>query len=64
MYEIFWRTRDEGPVNGPAFISEVVHPDYWDAFKQATENTLQKGEPFHFEGSDELRRRYHSMYRD
>jgi PAS domain S-box-containing protein len=50
MYEIFGRTRDEEPVNGAAFINEVVHPDYRDAFKQATENTLQKGEPFHFEG--------------
>ena len=50
MYEIFGRTRDEEPVNGAAFISEVVHPDYRDAFKKATENTLQKGEPFHFEG--------------
>jgi PAS domain S-box-containing protein len=50
MYEIFGRTREEGPVNGATFIREVVHPDYRDAFKQATEDTLQKGEPFHFEG--------------
>jgi PAS domain S-box-containing protein len=50
MYEIFGRTREEGPVNGATFISEVVHPDDRDAFKQATENTLQNGEPFHFEG--------------
>ena len=50
MYEIFGRTRDEEPVNGVAFINEVVHADYRDAFKQAMENTLQKGEPFHFEG--------------
>ena len=50
MYEIFGRTREEGPVNGAAFLSEVVHPDDRDAFKQATENTLQKGDPFHFEG--------------
>jgi PAS domain S-box-containing protein len=50
MYEIFGRTRDQGPVNGAAFISEVVHPDYRDAFRQTMEHTLQKGEPFHFEG--------------
>ena len=50
MYEIFGRTREEGPVNGAAFMNEVVHPDYRDAFMRATENTLQKGEPFHFEG--------------
>ena len=50
MYEIFGRTRDQGPINGVAFINEVVHPDYRDAFRQAMERTLQKGEPFHFEG--------------
>src|SRR5271170_1918102 len=50
MYEIFGRTREEGPVNGTVFMSEVVHPDYRCAFKQAMENTLQKGEPFRFEG--------------
>src|SRR5580692_12357825 len=50
MYEIFGRTRDQGPVNGPAFISELVHPDYQDAFRQSMKDTLHKGEPFHFEG--------------
>jgi PAS domain S-box-containing protein len=50
MYEIFGRTRDEGPVNGATFMSEVVHPDYRDAFRQAMEDTLEKGEPFRFEG--------------
>jgi PAS domain S-box-containing protein len=50
MYEIFGRTRDQGPVNGAAFLSEVVHPDHQDAFRQAVEHTLQKGDPFHFEG--------------
>jgi PAS domain S-box-containing protein len=50
MYEIFGRTRDQGPINGTAFINEVVHPDYRDAFRQTMERTLQKGEPFHFEG--------------
>ncbi len=50
MYEIFGRTREEGPVNGAAFINEVVHPDYRDAFRQAMEDTLQKDEPFRFEG--------------
>jgi PAS domain S-box-containing protein len=50
MYEILGRTRDQVPVNGAAFISEVVHPDYRDAFQQAMKHTLQKGEPFRFEG--------------
>ena len=50
MYEIFGRTREQGPVNGATFISEVVHPDYRDAFRQAMKDTLEKGEPFRFEG--------------
>jgi PAS domain S-box-containing protein len=50
MYEIFGRTREQGPVNGAAFINEVVHPDYRDAFRQALEHTLQTGQPFRFEG--------------
>ncbi len=50
MYEIFGRKREEGPVNGATFINEVVHPDYRNAFRQAMQDTLQKGEPFRFEG--------------
>jgi PAS domain S-box-containing protein len=50
MYEIFGRTREEGPVNGAAFIGEIVHAEYRDAFRKAMEETLQKGELFHFEG--------------
>ena len=50
MFEIFGRTREEGPVNGAAFLSEIVHPDDRDTFRQAMEGTLQKGEPFRFEG--------------
>ena len=50
MYEIFGRKRDEGPVKGATFINEVVHPDYRDTFRQAMQDTLQRGEPFRFEG--------------
>ncbi len=50
MFELLGRTREEGPINGAAFMSEIVHPDYRIAFQQAMEATLQKGEPFHFEG--------------
>jgi PAS domain S-box-containing protein len=50
MFEIFGRTREEGPVNGATFVGEIVHPDYRDAFRRAVEDTLQKGEPFRFEG--------------
>ncbi|MBB5338326.1 PAS domain-containing sensor histidine kinase [Tunturiibacter gelidoferens] len=50
MYEIFGRTREEGPINGSAFINEVVHPDFRQSFREATESTLQNGTPFQFEG--------------
>jgi PAS domain S-box-containing protein len=50
MYDIFGLSRDQEPVNGAAFLSDVVHPDYRDAFRQAVEHTLQKGEPLQFEG--------------
>jgi PAS domain S-box-containing protein len=50
MYEIFGRTPQDGPVNGAVFINEVVHPDYREAFQQAMEATLRRGETFQFEG--------------
>jgi PAS domain S-box-containing protein len=50
MYQIFGRTREDGPLNGDQFINEVVHPDFREPFKQALEATLQSGVPFHFEG--------------
>jgi PAS domain S-box-containing protein len=49
MYEIFGRKREDGPVNGEAFLSEVVHPDYRETFQRAIESTTTKGEPFDFE---------------
>jgi PAS domain S-box-containing protein len=51
MYEIFGRTREEGPVDGTAFMHEVVHPDYRESFRRAMEATLQNHESFQFEGS-------------
>ena len=50
MYEIFGRSREEGPVNGAAFLRDIVHPDYRDPFRQAVARTVQNGEPLHFEG--------------
>ena len=50
MYEIFGRTRKQGPVNGAAFLNDVVHPLYREVFRHAMERTLQYREPFHFEG--------------
>ena len=54
MYEIFGRTREEGPVNSAEFLREVVHPDYREGFREAMEASLQKGEGFHFEGTIHL----------
>jgi PAS domain S-box-containing protein len=50
MYEIFGRSRENGPVNGRAFLDEVVHPDFRDSFKQAMEATVHTDVPFYFEG--------------
>ena len=50
MYEIFGRTREDGPVNGAAFVDEFVHPEYRQAFQQSITASLQGGEKFQFEG--------------
>jgi PAS domain S-box-containing protein len=51
IYEIFGRSREQGSINGAEFLRDVVHPDYIDAFRQALQQTVQKGEPFDFEGT-------------
>ena len=50
MYQIFGRSREDGPVNGAAFLDEVVHPDFREAFRQAMHATIENREPFYFEG--------------
>ena len=50
VYEIFGRKREDGPVNGAAFMDEVVHPEYREAFRHAMEATLQGDDKFRFEG--------------
>jgi PAS domain S-box-containing protein len=50
MYQIFGRSRESGPVNGRAFLNEVVHPDFRDSFKRALQATTQTDAPFYFEG--------------
>ena len=50
MYEIFGRTREQGPLNGANFFAEAVHPENREAFQEAVQRTLQQGKPFHFEG--------------
>jgi PAS domain S-box-containing protein len=50
MYEIFGRNPEDGPINGAAFINEVVHPEDREAFQQAAIAALKKGSKFQFEG--------------
>jgi PAS domain S-box-containing protein len=50
IYQIFGRTREEGPVNGTEFVRDFLHPDFHDAYREAVERTLQQGAPLHFEG--------------
>jgi PAS domain S-box-containing protein len=50
MYQLFGRTREDGPVNGAAFLTEVVQPEFREPFVQAMRATLDQGEPFYFEG--------------
>jgi PAS domain S-box-containing protein len=50
IYEIFGRQREDGPVNGAVFLSEVVHRDYRESFRQAVAATLQTGQALYFQG--------------
>jgi PAS domain S-box-containing protein len=50
VYEIFRRTREEGPVNGSEFLRDFLHPDFHAAFREAVERTLQEGASLRFEG--------------
>ena len=50
MFQVFGRTREQGPINGAGFILEVVHQDHRDSFEKAVKDTLRDGKPFHFEG--------------
>ncbi len=54
MYEIFGRKPEDGPVNGTAFVDDVVLPEYREPFRQALAATLQQGDKFHFEGKVRL----------
>ena len=50
MYEIFGRTREEGPLSSAEFLREVAHPDHREGFQEVMEAGLKKGDGFHFEG--------------
>ena len=51
MYEIFGRTREQGPLSGEEVLRDGIHPDSIDDFRQAFQRTLENGDPLHFEGS-------------
>jgi PAS domain S-box-containing protein len=46
VYEIFGRTRDEGPLTASEFLTKVVHPDDLPAYKQALAKTIDSGARF------------------
>jgi PAS domain S-box-containing protein len=50
VYQIFGRTREQGPVNGDKFLRDFLHPDFHQTFRAAVHLTLQQGAPLHFEG--------------
>ncbi len=50
VYEIFGRSREEGPVNGAEFVRDFLHPDCHDVYRDAVRRTLQHGGPLRFEG--------------
>ena len=50
VYEIFGRSREEGPVNGAEILRNFLHPDFHDAYRDAVRRTLQHGTPFRFDG--------------
>jgi len=50
MYEIFGRSREDGPVEGAVFLHQIVHADFQETFQRAMEATVQRRAAFHFEG--------------
>jgi PAS domain S-box-containing protein len=50
VYQIFGRTREEGPVHGDEFLRSFLLPDFHDDFREAVKRTLHQDAPFHFEG--------------
>jgi PAS domain S-box-containing protein len=46
VYEIYGRTREDGPLSSAEFTSSVIHPDDLQDFRQALSRTLEMGERF------------------
>ena len=49
-YEIFGRSREEGPISAAEFDEKIVHPDDREAFHRAIAATLEDGKRFLFQG--------------
>jgi len=50
MFEIYGRTREDGPINVAGFLEAVIHPQDAPAFTSALQRTLENGERFFFQG--------------
>jgi len=50
MFEIFNRAPDQNPLNGAALMADYLHPEDVDRFRQATADTIVRGQRFHFVG--------------
>jgi len=50
IYDIFSRTREDGPITGTEFRARVCHPDHLEAFERAMSQTLESGDRFFFRG--------------
>ena len=46
MYEIFGRTREEGPLSGAEFLHEVAHSDHREAFTRLWKRACEKARDF------------------
>jgi PAS domain S-box-containing protein len=47
MYEIFGRTREDGPLSTKQFVEDYLHPDDTQTFEAALNNAMQTGGNFH-----------------
>ncbi len=50
VYEMFGRTREDGPLSLRDFSNRVLHPDDREAFQQTFANALEMGTRFFFQG--------------
>jgi PAS domain S-box-containing protein len=49
-FEVYGRTREDGPLGRAEFLEKVIHPDDKEAFNQVMAATLETGARFFFQG--------------